>query len=962
MESVSQTRTLRRTMRDLVALSALPAVWARYQPPQVAEGLADVLLSTLRLDLVYIRLPGQTGGQEIEVARTARESISTDQTRDIGRALAPWLNGAGIDPATPLPNPIGSGPVRIVVVPIGCGRQDGVLVAGSQQTAFPSEEDRLLLSVGANQAAAVLQRELAEEALRASEQRFRTFVDHATDAFFLHDEHGRILDVNRQACESLGYARDELVGMVAFDFDPDVTPAKLENFGPKLDGGGMIAFESRHRRKDGTVFPVEVRGQGFWAGGQRFMVSLARDITDRQQAEEALRDSEKRFRSLVRATTAIVWTTPASGEYPPEQPGWSAFTGRSGEQLKGWGWLDTLHPDDQPHAERAWSAAVASRSSYQVEYRVRRHDGQYRDMLTRAVPILGEDGAIREWIGTCTDITDRKRAEAELRLARDAAESANRAKDEFLANVSHEIRTPMNAILGMTELTLDTPLTEDQRQSLKTVKAAADNLLGIINDLLDFSKIEAGKLELEPADFSLRATLSDTLRTLAMRAHKKGLELVSHVQPDVLDALVGDAGRLRQVLLNLVGNAIKFTEKGAVAVTVGLQIADCRSQIETRELGQSSANPQSPICNLKFEVRDTGIGISQDRQERIFRPFEQEDTSTTRKYGGTGLGLTIAARLVALMGGQISVDSVPGRGSTFGFTAQFGRQPPPAERIPVQPLVLPGRESGQPLVPATAPLRILVAEDNELNAQLLEQLLVRRGHQVRLAIDGRETLSLAEADSFDLLLLDVHMPELDGFQVVQAVRARERTAGGHLPVIALTARSRQEDRQRCLAAGMDDFLAKPIHAANLWAAIDRAAAARPRAGARGSALLDPRMLLAACGGDAAILDSICRTLRARLPDHVRAVQDALRDRDAPRLQEAAHKLCGMTTAFSAVAGGVASEIEDHAAQGQFEEARPLVGQLETMAQELMRVVGGLSLETLRQQTEATGDLKRTAGH
>jgi CheY-like chemotaxis protein/HPt (histidine-containing phosphotransfer) domain-containing protein len=273
-----------------------------------------------------------------------------------------------------------------------------------------------------------------------------------------------------------------------------------------------------------------------------------------------------------------------------------------------------------------------------------------------------------------------------------------------------------------------------------------------------------------------------------------------------------------------------------------------------------------------------------------------------------------------------------------------------------------------------------VAEDNEFNAQLLEQLLGRRGHRVRLANNGREALALLGVrgqesgvrgqesgvtcrltPDFDLLLLDVHMPELDGFQVVQAVRERERTAGGHLPVIALTARSREEDRQRCLAAGMDDFLAKPIQAANLWAAIDRAAGARPPGGAPGPALLDPRVLLAACGADAAILDSICRTLRARLPDHLRAVQDALRDGDAPRLREAAHKLCGMAMAFSTVAGGVASEIEDHAAQGQFEEARPLVGQLETMAEELMRVVGGLSLETLRQQAEASGDLKRTAG-
>jgi len=637
----------------------------------------------------------------------------------------------------------------------------------------------------------------------------------------------------------------------------------------------------------------------------------------------------------------------------------------------------------------------------------------------------------------------------------------------------------MNAILGMTELVMDTPLTRDQRQCLKTVKSAADNQLGLMNDLLDFSKIEAGKLELDPDDFSLRAAVGDTLRALAVRAHTKGLELIYDLQPEVPDALVGDAGRLRQVLLNLVGNAIKFTDAGEVVVRV--EVA-------------GAATPEGEV-GLRFTVRDTGMGIPRDQHERIFRAFEQEDSSTTRRYGGTGLGLTIAARVVALMRGQITVESEPGRGSTFSFTARFGLQPHPPEQVPVRPpaslrnlpvlvvddsvtnrhileewlrgwqmepaavgdglaaldalwdavsvgrpyelvlldvrmpdtdglalaakirkraelaamriilltsgerpgdwdrirerridahLLKPvqqdelletiyrvmsrangdappaagpmgGREPAAAPVPAATHLHILVAEDNEINAQLLERLLARRGHRVRLANNGREALALAAEGGFDLLLLDVHMPELDGFQVVQAVRERERSAGGYLPIIALTARVRQEDRDRCLAAGMDDFLAKPIQAADLWAATERVTGSRPPAERPGPGLLDPRVLLAACGGDAATLEEICQVLRARLPDHLTAVQEALRVRAAIRLREAAHKLCGTVAAFSTVVGAVASDLEDQAARGQLEEARPLVEQLEAMARELIEHMDGLSIEVLRDQAGAAGD-------
>ncbi len=682
---------------------------------------------------------------------------------------------------------------------------------------------------------------------------------------------------------------------------------------------------------------------------------------------------------------------------------------------------DITHPDDVPASvPPCWSLLRGELPDRPLERRYVRNDGSIIWVELSASLQQSPAGGPEYSISVIQDISERKRLDAELRQAKEGAEAANRAKDEFLANVSHEIRTPMNAILGMTELALETELTEDQRQCLTTVRSAANNLLGIINDLLDFAKMEAGKMELDSADFSLRSAVGDTMRALAIRAHKKGLELIYHVQPDVPDGLVGDVGRLRQVLLNLVSNAIKFTDHGEVVVSVAPSPGVATPGLAT---------------HLRFTVRDTGIGIPPDQQQRIFRAFEQEDTSTTRRYGGTGLGLTIASRLVALMGGTIAVDSTPGQGSTFSFTARFHRRdeaggiceasassliPPLAALLhdlrvlivddnatnrhilqewlhswqmapaavggglaaldalweavstgrPYAMVLLDGRmpdtdglalaakirkrpelsamriilltsgdrpgdlarsreqrvdahllkpvqqdelleamcrvlsspdketrrhgdketssAAGAPGLPVSLSpcLRILVAEDNEFNAQLLAQLLGRRGHQVHVANDGREALAMAAAGSFDLLLLDMHMPQLDGFQVAHAVRDREQSTGSHLPIIALTVRSRQEDRARCLAAGMDEFLSKPIHAADLWSAIDRVVARRPPPEPLQQGLIDPPVLLAACGADAGILEKICKTFQARLPEHLRAVQDALRGGDAPRLREA----------------------------------------------------------------------------
>jgi two-component system, sensor histidine kinase and response regulator len=984
------------------------------------------------------------------------------------------------------------------------------------------------------------ERRRAEEALVKERYLLHALMDNLPDNIYFKDTASRFVRINKALATYFGLSDPaQAISKTDFDFytEEHASSAYADDQEITRTGNPILGKEERETWLDGRVRWVSTTKMPFRDKEGKIIgtFGVAREITSLKLAEEALRESEHRWRSLTEALPQLVWSATPDGACDYFSTQWTQHTGVPESQLLGCRWMEVLHPDDREPTRKLWTDSVAGRGPYDVEYRVRRSDGVYRWFKTRGVPIRDGEGNIFKWFGTCTDITDAKQGETELRLAKEAAESANRAKDEFLANVSHEIRTPMNAILGMTELALDTPLNDDQRQCLRTVKSAADNLLGIINDLLDFSKIEAGKLELDLADLSLRAALGDTLRALAVRAHRKGLELVCHVQPDVPDAVVGDAGRLRQVLLNLVGNAIKFTDDGEVVVRVevdGSEVRNQRSEVKSQsseardEANAFLTSDLSPLTSgsegdvgLRFTVRDTGIGITKDRQETIFRAFEQEDTSTTRKYGGTGLGLTIAARLVALMGGQITVESEQRRGSTFAFTARFGKQPHPPEQIAVRlpvllhnlpvlivddnatnrrileewlrgwqmrpgavgdgvaamdalwhgtacgrpyPLVLldarmpdvdglalatqikqraelsatriilltsgdragdlarfreqlvnahllkpvqqnelletiyqvmsrangnvpseaePSwtRESAPAPVPAAASLHILVAEDNDFNSQLLEQLLVRRGHRVRLATNGREALTLAQAGAYDLLFLDVPMPELDGFQVVQAIREHERTAGGHLPVVALTARSRKEDRERCLAAGMDDFLAKPIQAADLWVAIDRVR--NQESGIRSQearasslltpdscsltpdfGLLDPRVLLAACGGDAVILEKICQAFRTRLPDHLTAVQDALRERDTARLREAAHKLCGMVAAFSTVAGGVASDLEDHAAQGRLEDVRPIVHQLETMADELIRLAGGLSLETLRKLVSPADDRNWTTSY
>lgn len=520
---------------------------------------------------------------------------------------------------------------------------------------------------------------------------------------------------------------------------------------------------------------------------------LNRRTEDLAGATNQLRESEERFRSLAVSSPIGIFQVDPQGECIYANPALEEMTGRSFAELQGDDWVKMAQPQDQQARMLAsWRLAVQSGKDYQSQLYIRKPSGAQSVLEVRAARVVNEHGKNLGYVGTMQDVSDRKAVEKALRLAKEAAESANRSKSEFLANMSHEIRTPMNGILGMTQLALDTELLPEQRTYLETVKSSADSLLRILNDVLDFSKIEAGKLDLERIDFDLRETIGSMARSVATRAHDRGLEMACHILNDVPNRLEGDPIRLRQVLLNLVGNAIKFTEAGEVVVVVR-----CESRKEKEVI-------------LHFEVRDTGIGIPLEKQAVIFEAFAQADGSTTRKYGGTGLGLTISSQLVHKMDGRIWVESTPGKGSKFCFTVPFGVAQD--QEKPSQTSRAPSLES----------LPVLVVDDNPTNRHILQDMLSNWGMKPTLADGGAPALALMDVAAqagrpFPLVILDVMMPEMDGYAVAARIKQNPALAGA--AVLMLTSSNHRGETQRCRELGVAGFMVKPIQQSELFDAI-----------------------------------------------------------------------------------------------------------------------------------------------
>jgi PAS domain S-box-containing protein len=882
---------------------------------------------------------------------------------DAGPELCRWLKAHPAHRALPILALANPADAALVVRGLEAGAAD--VLAGDHEAAdVAGRLGRLPARAGAEGAAGRNDAARAlEEALAAERGRLRTLIDNLPDHIFIKDAAGRYVVDNLAHQRFLGAADEgQVLGKTVFD----LFPAELARLYAADDEAILRSGKALVDREEPIVDRAG-RRRWFWTtkiplrdaeGRPAGLVCWSRDVTARRTAEEALGQERALVRGLMDNIPDSIYFKDAEGRFLRINRGLAAHLGlRDPAEAVGKTDFDFFA---EVHARRAWQdereVIRSGRPLVGQEEREVLRDGRERWVSSTKMPFRDPDGRVVGMFGISRDITGRKRAEQELQRAKEAAEAANRAKSAFLATISHEIRTPMNGILGMTELALDTDLAPEQRQYLEMVKCSADALLAVINDVLDFSKIEADRLELEALPFELRDTVGDALKALAVRARQKGLELSCQIAPDVPRTVVGDPGRLRQVLLNLVGNGIKFTERGEVAVAVKRETTEHTEHTEKEQAeevgaeahpGSCPSRPSFSVCSvssvvsLHFSVRDTGIGIPPEKQPAVFEPFVQADSTTSRKYGGTGLGLAISRRLVEMMGGHLRVESAVGQGSTFHFTARFGVTGGAGDREPPQ------RDEPPTPVGDGGCLRILLAEDHAINQTLAVRLLGREGHRVTVAGNGREALRLLDEQAFDVVLMDVEMPGMSGFETTALIREREKGTGRRLPIVALTAHAMKGDRERCLAAGMDGYVTKPVRPDQLRAALRdiRPQAPAPPPGPApvpGDDGLDRAAALAHVGGDSVLLGELAGLFLADCPRLRAGLRGALAGGNADGLRVAAHTLKGSLACLGAVpAAGLAQQLEGLARGGDLAAAAPALAAVEEALERVLPAIDGL---------------------
>ncbi len=904
-----------------------------------------------------------------------------------------------------------------------------------------------------------------EKDLRDSEAVYHSLVENVPVNLFRKDLEGRFTFANEPFCKELGVTSSEIIGKTDYDFFPKELAEKYrENDRQVIESRNVFEDVEAHETPDGQKMWVQVlKAPVFNSEGEITSVQCVFwDVTAREQAERDLRGSEARKQAIFEASLDCMVITDQDGKIIEFNRTSEKTFGYQRDEVLGQVMDELLFAPETRNRTRGNIEAYGSTREEgsilgkRVEVPLVRKNGE-NFMAELAMQPIPMDDTIH-FATVLHDITRRKEAEQELQQAKEDAVAANKAKSDFLANMSHEIRTPMNAIIGMTELVLDTKLSAEQRDHLIIVQDSAESLLDLINDILDFSKIEAGKLDLDDHPFAIRDRLEDTMKSMAVRAHQKDLELACRIDAKVPATVVGDDGRLRQVVVNLVGNAIKFTESGEVVLDAHVE---------------SSGDDQ---VVLHFAVTDTGVGIPKHKLQDIFGAFEQVDTSTTRRFGGTGLGLAISSLLVRLMNGRIWVESEDGRGSTFHFTATFkladasvlakGVQPPSSVigmhvlvvddnktnrlileemlanwgfktssatngdealsvlnaahekgntfdvavcdvNMPVMdgfgfveqvrsnsalrqlPLIMltsadrpgdvqrfrdlgvsryltkPAKQSEllraieaavgitiwQPaseVKPAThgqsvRSLKILLAEDSMTNQKLAIALLNKVGHSVTVANNGQEAIDRFESEKFDLILMDVQMPEVDGFEATQHIRRFEQASGTHIPIIAMTAHAMKGDRERCLDAGMDSYIPKPIQTQLLFETLASIGLDNSERGipdsteynggvlaSESDGLVDWNAALNAVGGHREVLDSVIEAVQDEVPGLLEQLEVAIAQSDFPVVRRAAHTIKGTMRTFEVTSIlELAQELEDMGFQESLNNPDQLFSKLRT---------------------------------